>query len=117
MSTELLNEIKDLRGFFASQISFLEKDGLTLYLKKNQFDSYASFKIMFEDVLGFHDTGIIGSKVDYVDIGVLGYIHLSHARMYDQEPNDYNQIVFITETHGYKVELIVACKAAVVVKL
>lgn len=114
---EMLDRLKLLKGLYVAEISFLMNDGLTLFIKKSEADKLSFVKVTFEGVIGFHDTGLVRSKLDYVDIGLLGFKYLSYSRSHDQDPEKLHQIVFMSENNAVKVELIIACKSVNVIQV
>jgi hypothetical protein len=112
---EASSKVSFVKGSFLSQISLLENDGLYLFIKKEPSDRSSFCKIILGNVLGFHDTGIIGNRIEYIDVGVLGFKFINHARKNDKDPEEYCQIVFKCKDVDNGVELIIACQQIEVV--
>jgi hypothetical protein len=114
---ETLDSLKLQKGLYVAKMSFLANDGLILFTKKNEQDEVFFTKIVFEGILGFHDTGLVRSRLDYVDIGPLGFKYMSYSRAHNQDPINFNQIAFISNNNGTRVELIIACKSVNVMQV
>ncbi|MET6997063.1 hypothetical protein [Chitinophaga defluvii] len=106
-TSNVLLDLKQYKGYYSSKLE-LKNNILVLLLKKKD-DDIASVRIVFNGVLSFEDTGFIGKQVSYCDVGLLGFKNQYLCREKGLNPDDYRQIIFITEVEMGKVELIISC--------
>jgi hypothetical protein len=102
----IIADLLRYKGYFPSQLKF-DGERLILFLKKDMTNINSEVKVYFHDFFAFHDSGFIGTKLTYFDIGVLGFGNLYIARRKNLIVEDYFQAVFITELESRKVEMIV----------
>jgi len=107
-TSKVLLELKQYKGYVSSKLE-LKNNQLVLLLKKKHTDDTASVRIVFSGILSFEDTGFVGNHVSYCDVGLLGFKNQYLCREKGGDPEDYRQVIFITEIETGKVELIISC--------
>lgn len=107
-TSKVLFELKQYKGYVSSKLE-LKNNKLVLLLKKNHNEDTASIRVVFSEVLSFEDTGFIGNQVSYCDVGLLGFKNQYLCREKGLNPEDYHQVIFITEIEIGKVELMISC--------
>lgn len=112
-TNEIKDELEKLYGCVISKVSIREIS--TLYIRKNEFDENFAYTIECKDILAFHDTGFIGNKISYVDVGRLGFVNATIARNRGEDPNSFYQIYFINKESSRKEELMIACRHLTVI--
>lgn len=116
-NNELRNNLEKFLGWYSKKISFLSPDEVTLLLSKSDTADNFDLKIVFNEVLGFHDTGILNVRIDFIDINLLGFKYLTHAREQGHDPNEFMQVILMGESHQGKIELLIACKAVSTIRI
>lgn len=105
-----LGEIRKYQGYFIFKLIGQENSVFKLLLKRKAEDFDSSISIDFKGTLSFHDTGIVGSYVEYIDVGLLGYANNKLAESLGYNHYDFRQVVLMSNNKGTQKELIIACK-------
>jgi hypothetical protein len=71
MQSDFIGNVLAIKGAIVSKLISYNDGTLTLLLKADADDESSCAKIIFKDVIAFHDTGFVSSKIDYFDVSSL----------------------------------------------
>jgi hypothetical protein len=105
-----LHKIKDK---IISKLIFRD-NVLTLLVKDNQKDEYASGSINFLDAIYFFDTGTVNHGIGSFEEGLLGISSREYVLTKKIDPNQFKQFYIKSVNDIGENELIVACKNVII---
>lgn len=106
---ELKARLEEVLGLCPKKFSYLIGEDLTVHLSSNNVDYSFDVKLRFNKVLGFHCVELLNAKINFIDVGPLGFKYLTHARQHGHDVSSLKQIVLMGEKGGTKSEIIVVC--------